>query len=527
MVRFVALGICLLLVAMEHLRYVAAVSDSRAFEVKSMLPDSTPNADGEFRQLWLQRRRELQTRCVYRNKKGKLKTWLRALGENGESKLRVGCLVCAKCKLPGRMGAFDVTTAEGIRIPKLRRHAETIWHKTALQSLCAPEAASSLQAPSRQEFATLYGQLRNRRHGEIMENSLVHRKKSRAIIWCLAEAIRNRQREAFRRSQCMALSQDGSETRHLARFVSCDDNLTVTSGILGMVRCHGAGHKAVLEATKQIYVQAATPGCGASKVAVPHDDALYNHMRMSTILWNTDAGPDELLAGTEAKSWQASANDIRPFLPELAYIHRDKAHASRRVIRRPWFADAVLLSVHKEFVAMMSLIQHSHVLKAWYVEFQAVAAQHGETDLTIQPSLSYCAVRFDSLAKPLAVAVLTIDAVILTAIKNVTTRKGNSSCAPTTQFLNFISGEQGVKHLLLAAMLADAACECLQLTRELDTEDQGHPNFSVVIWWLCPWFRCLYPLNLVRWLCPMDSRGCARRLKGVMSFSERNSMESI
>ena len=39
------------------------------------------------------------------------------------------------------------------------------------------------------------------------------------------------------------------------------------------------------------------------------------------------------------------------------------------------------------------------------------------------------------------------------------------------QFLRFISGQRGMRHLLLIGMLADASLECLLLTRQMDAED--------------------------------------------------------
>ena len=117
----------------------------------------------------------------------------------------------------------------------------------------------------------------------------------------------------------------------------------------------------------------------------------------------------------------------------------------------------------------MKLITNSPVMKGWYVAFQRESQE--PTGINIQPSLAYAAVRFDSLARPLAIAVLTIDAVILTIVKNVSTRKGSPSWQPSVDFLRFISGKEGLVHLVLAAMLADAACECLQLCREMDTEE--------------------------------------------------------
>ena len=39
------------------------------------------------------------------------------------------------------------------------------------------------------------------------------------------------------------------------------------------------------------------------------------------------------------------------------------------------------------------------------------------------------------------------------------------------QFLRYVSGAQGMIRIVIAGMLADAALECLHLTRQMDTED--------------------------------------------------------
>ena len=166
--------------------------------------------------------------------------------------------------------------------------------------------------------------------------------------------------------------------------------------------------------------------------------------------------------------------------PRLEFVNRDKAHAARRVIRRPWDSDPLLKSVRSQFTGMLKLITNSYVMKAWYVEFQNQTLDSEwlgpDEAISIRASLNYSAVRIDSLARPFAVAVLTIDAIILTAVKNVNTRKGSPSYQPSLDFLflNFISDQLGIVHLTLAAMLADAACECLQLCGEMDTEEQLH-----------------------------------------------------
>ena len=433
-----------------------------------------------IRGAWKRLGEKLQSRFVFTAANGVAQPWLHLLALQGPGPCRLGCILCAKVKLPGAMAAFAPATLERVRSSKLVRHEQSPMHQKAVQAVTRPAAQrdSAVHAPSGDEFQAVWRHLRKRRFGEVEGGTKVFRHKARKIEFCLAEALRERQRDTLKRARCISFSQDAAETRHLVRFASVDSNMTSTTGVLGMLRDGAAGHKAILRATDAVIRQASTPLHGAPRkpcdTRSPQtvcDDGLYKHIRENVILWNSDAGPDELLAGSEALVWAPSAQDVRPLLPNLRFVNRDKAHASRRVIKRPWFADPELRSVYTEFVAMMSVIQHSHVLRKWYVEYQAAGAAPGcETTLTVQPSLAWCAPRFDSSAKPLGIAVLTIDAVLLTAIRNVTERKHSENYAVTLRFLEFVTGPMGTRRLCLAGMIADAARECLQFTRELDAE---------------------------------------------------------
>lgn len=75
--------------------------------------------------------------------------------------------------------------------------------------------------------------------------------------------------------------------------------------------------------------------------------------------------------------------------------------------------------------------------------------------------------RFASYTKPLGRSVLFMDAVISTAIWISVKRKGLPEAAAAEQFLTDLSEPK----LLMLAMCADCADECIGITRLLDTED--------------------------------------------------------
>ncbi len=139
-----------------------------------------------------------------------------------------------------------------------------------------------------------------------------------------------------------------------------------------------------------------------------------------------------------------------------------------RIAQKPWCASATLKAVHTQFTAWFSTIEHSNLLQGWYEEFQK--EQLDTAKVTLQKSLSFAPHRFDSCSKPFAVAVLTMPAVILTAVKAVNERRQTHG-KHAKAFLEFISSEEGCERLALAGMLADAADEAMLLTRAFDCEN--------------------------------------------------------
>eukprot|EP00811_Abedinium_folium_P034265 NODE_7161_length_1603_cov_1.829268.p1 GENE.NODE_7161_length_1603_cov_1.829268~~NODE_7161_length_1603_cov_1.829268.p1 ORF type:complete len:193 (-),score=6.33 NODE_7161_length_1603_cov_1.829268:367-945(-) len=183
--------------------------------------------------------------------------------------------------------------------------------------------------------------------------------------------------------------------------------------------CSGTGHKPVIYGTDRIFRDAATPLCGApnldargSCAAGParlHNE-FYMHMRGNALVWNSDTGSDELLAGDESRAWSPSSEAVRPLFTNLRLNNRNKAHAFCRIIKRPWFANTELNFVHSTFGCMMSVIQHNNVLRKWYQEFQSEcigghATDSGRQTITVQPYSAWCAPRFDSFAMALGIAV--------------------------------------------------------------------------------------------------------------------------
>merc|ERR1711884_583932 len=75
------------------------------------------------------------------------------------------------------------------------------------------------------------------------------------------------------------------------------------------------------------------------------DTKLLSHLRRIARVWNTDAANDELLTGQELRC-VVDPQYGQPFLPSIDLINRDRAHASRRVLSRPWLADTIMKDLY-------------------------------------------------------------------------------------------------------------------------------------------------------------------------------------
>ena len=65
------------------------------------------------------------------------------------------------------------------------------------------------------------------------------------MVWCLAEALREQDRDAFKRAQCIGLFRDERKARLALRYVACDEDFRVTHAHFGIRKNFGdwgAGH---------------------------------------------------------------------------------------------------------------------------------------------------------------------------------------------------------------------------------------------------------------------------------------------
>jgi hypothetical protein len=126
--------------------------------------------------------------------------------------------------------------------------------------------------------------------------------------------------------------------------------------------------------------------------------------------------------------------------PNLKVIIRDRAHASRRLLSRPWKVDPFLNEI-AETVVMNSTsfgqrIQHSHDLREMYA---TNVQNYVSNPFKKSQGLGAAKHRYESWAKPFAMVVMTVPAVIRTAEEISIIRTGKAEGNDADHFLQFLN----------------------------------------------------------------------------------------
>jgi hypothetical protein len=158
---------------------------------------------------------------------------------------------------------------------------------------------------------------------------------------------------------------------------------------------------------------------------------------------------------------------IRKITPNLRFVLRDKAHASRRVTSRPWEKDPALKDVLVHMCtgrgSIAKLIHNSQEIRRIFEEFVQSA---DSAVISAVRNMRAAGHRFESHAKPLGRTCLFLHSCVKTAVR-ISAARSDMSSKLAKAWLTWLTEERA----LLAAMLADAADSSLQLTRLMDCED--------------------------------------------------------
>jgi len=222
-----------------------------------------------------------------------------------------GCIVCklalhfcaragdaatvnlAKSKTNCAWGKFKLTVP--IKLNRLLRHQESAFHRAGELMLCSGKAnvqcALLMFAPAADAFESAWLKAES---GSRSPDSLAGREKFARLVWCLAEAIRNRHRTFLSEAATIAIHQDKRDSKLLARFTAASPGLERVAGVLGMLTTTG-GHLELVDANCQLVAQFCTPGAGmprrCSQAQPPKpvlDEGLEGKVRSRVEFFNAD-----------------------------------------------------------------------------------------------------------------------------------------------------------------------------------------------------------------------------------------------
>ena len=165
-------------------------------------------------------------------------------------------------------------------------------------------------------------------------------------------------------------------------------------------------------------------------------------------------------------------------LPSILAVHKDKAHASRRLCSRGWGADPYLKAVHSSVVSSTGFIQKIQNSKQLQQAFaERIAVENRKMVKAGAKDLGACKPRFEVSQKPYLRRVLHYEALLATAAVVVRGRSGRVEAKAAQLFIQ----EENEERALQAAMLADAGEECLELVRAFEPEDLDSSAISEII----------------------------------------------
>lgn len=435
--------------------------------------------------------------CIYKGALARLRsvallpgggvTWL-VLKPSG-----IGCEVCRVLGYQDTYGKCSGGVSS-LKVGNIKRHNSSRCHAQAVDMMLKKASSKVYATPSAEEFRATWEDVRAGKVATSLPGEKTQsRTKTRCQEWCLAEAVRQKHVQALTKADTISVNADGRQSRLLMRFSCIGPDMIRREGTLGLERGFGSGNEAYTAAMRTIFERIATVG-----VCRPHshdvdgstprprdaaqlmndpaslsvhdtggagelDEELLRHLRAKVNMVVADGAGDAQLAFEGLKNTK--------FLQRLIVRHYDQAHGARRLTSRPWQADPVTADVVETLIfgkqSLTMLLQNSPDLTRWL-----------ESNLKRAPTAVKAAAlasgirkhRFDSSQMPMARAVLRHEANIMTAVQIAQARKGEFAALCADYFLLYISGKEGMRRLLLLAMLTDAGDESAMVLRAHDKE---------------------------------------------------------
>ena len=289
--------------------------------------------------------------------------------------------------------------------------------------------------------------------------------KVRRIRSVLAESLRRLHRRHVLDSVCLAMERDESKHRLLFYYTSTTKTLEVHTGLLGWIRCTVGDAVTKTRQTEETFRAFSTPLGGPNKPETMNDE-VYERLRQVEFM-STDAASSEML-GVKMLQRGTSLNGEAPLCPNLRVHTRDKAHATKRILKRPFDAVPFMKSVLGRFVmakkTLLSQISYSaELLEQFKLSCQRRGLQ--ETSLNLPKH------RFACLRRGLATHVEYM-LPLFDCAKYIMHTRGRREGALALAFCN-----ESIEARVQLGMMADAAEEVMELLRFVD---QDAPDLSLV-----------------------------------------------
>ena len=280
------------------------------------------------------------------------------------------------------------------------------------------------------------------------------------------------------RSATISIAMDERNDRLLVTYVA-SKRTNVNSGVLAQIRSPGRTADEVAGCVAKAVRRLCTRRAPQKHTYTPKEpprlvEAAARRVLQHVEMFSADGAANEQLAGRLLHPAVERAGTADK-LPNLKMILRDKAHAARRLTQRTFKVDPLLDDLQRTMLFGVEDARGGSVAKmlrdsgpcADIFKKEVERQQRREGLAGVVTHLGYAKQRFDNTAKPLAVAVWNLDAVISSCdliARDSAIRKQFRRVAET--FLTMLSPET----ILLLGMLADASDEVLVLVRFFDKE---------------------------------------------------------
>ena len=196
-------------------------------------------------------------------------------------------------------------------------------------------------------------------------------------VWCLAEALRDIDREALSKCTAIVIKQDERKGFALQRFCCSNGLMQRRSGITHASR-PDTGSSAIRDSVylhlKKACTKRLDPPGKVVDIGLDDLDAdLLQHCCSSVIFYCPDGASDEQRAGRLLHGKTNQHHWLHGVFSNMKGVLRDPAHASTRIVKRPWKATEALWEVFDNIVQMLPevpkatrLVCSGHRQRPWH-----------------------------------------------------------------------------------------------------------------------------------------------------------------